>query len=459
MPEMYGTHHSKMIVLFRHDDLAQVILLTANFIERDWRMSQAIWRTPLLPLQHPTPSPTDPLQLPPLGSGPRFKDDLLAYYRGYGTTRLHALILQLQQYDFSEVRGALIASVPGRHPIHALDTKNTPVWGWPALKNILSCIPPTNTPPPPSNTENQNQPQIIIQISSIASLGDHWLSKTLLPTLSTTLPTHPPPPPPKFSIIFPTPSEIRNSIDGYASGSSIHMKISSPAQAKQLKALKPMLCHWSSDQASLPNLNRESILHALNGHAQDQEQDPSPASHPAPPRTAHRATAAPHIKTYIRFTSPSMDQISWAILTSANLSTQAWGAASTVKPGSGGGDIRICSYEIGVVVWPGLWDEGEGKGAEMVPVFGTNDPPPDEPGNGDGGDVGFGNVTGGDDGDEGTEGDWVDRERQRPRVRVGWRMPYDLPPVPYGEDEIPWSAEMPCREPDRFGRVWGGYGR
>ncbi len=91
----------------------------------------------------------------------------------------------------------------------------------------------------------------------------------------------------------------------------------------------------------------------------------------------------------------------------------------------------MCSYEIGVVVWPGLWDE-EG---EMVPVFG--------------GDVPLG---------EG-ERNGEDREREdRKMVRVGWRMPYDLPLVPYRDDEMPWSAEAPCREPDRLGRVWMGYG-
>ena len=111
------------------------------------------------------------------------------------------------------------------------------------------------------------------------------------------------------------------------------------------------------------------------------------------------------------------------------------------------------------MVWPGLWDEGEGKGAEMVPVFGTDDPPPDEPGedrlDGDGGDVELGNITGGDDGVKRSDGD---DDRERVKVRVGWRMPYDLPLVPYGEDEKPWSAEVPCREPDRLGRRWMGYG-
>ena len=134
-----------------------------------------------------------------------------------------------------------------------------------------------------------------------------------------------------------------------------------------------------------------------------------------------------------------MKNIDWAMMTSANLSTQAWGAAPTVKSG---GDIRICSYEIGIVVWPGLWDE-DGEGAEMVPVFGAEEE-----------DV----IGGNGEGDETEEREKEGEGGERQRVRVEWRMPYDLPPVAYGEDEIPWSAEVPCREPDRWGRRWMGYG-
>ena len=125
-----------------------------------------------------------------------------------------------------------------------------------------------------------------------------------------------------------------------------------------------------------------------------------------------------------------MDRIDWAIMTSANLSTQAWGAA----PSPVSGEVRICSYEIGVVVWPGLWDEEAEAEAEMLPVFGDDVP---------------------------EEREGVDREGEgedRKAVRVGWRMPYDLPLVPYRDDEMPWSAEVPCRVPDRLGRVWMGYG-
>ncbi|KAI5293024.1 hypothetical protein KEM52_005884, partial [Ascosphaera acerosa] len=132
MPEPFGTHHSKMVVLFRHDDLAQVVIHTANMIEGDWRnMTQAAWLSPMLPLRGGagageerspaarTPassaasSPRRPVSEPtaaPLGTGERFKRDLLAYLRYYGAKKTGSLVAQLERYDFSAVRGALVAS-------------------------------------------------------------------------------------------------------------------------------------------------------------------------------------------------------------------------------------------------------------------------------------------------------------------------------------------------------------
>ena len=114
-----------------------------------------------------------------------------------------------------------------------------------------------------------------------------------------------------------------------------------------------------------------------------------------------------------------MGKIDWAMVTSANLSTQAWGAGV-----NGAGEVRICSYEIGVVVWPGLWDGDNGK-AEMVPIFKKDRPAGEEDG----------------------------------RTVVGWRMPYDLPLVPYGANEKPWCASEPCGEPDWKGKTWSGNGK
>ena len=133
-----------------------------------------------------------------------------------------------------------------------------------------------------------------------------------------------------------------------------------------------------------------------------------------------------------------MTSIDWAMVTSANLSTQAWGAAA-----SAAGEVRVCSYEVGVVVWPGLWDEG---GVEMVPVFGRDGPE----------DAGMRGEEGSGGGEEG--GKVGGGDGMTVTTRVGWRMPYDLPLVPYARGEMPWCATEPCEELDWMGRKWPGFG-
>ena len=141
-------------------------------------------------------------------------------------------------------------------------------------------------------------------------------------------------------------------------------------------------------------------------------------------------------------------------MTSANLSTQAWGAAANAA-----GEVRVCSYEVGVVVWPALWDEAAEGSAEMVPVFGRDMPKEEgeKGGAGDGNGAGSG-VESGNGSGSGQEG-----EKEGARVgsvvktRVGWRMPYDLPLVPYAKEEMPWCATEPCEELDWMGRKWPGF--
>ena len=151
---------------------------------------------------------------------------------------------------------------------------------------------------------SRSHAHIVTQISSVASVGEKWLTETFFPALSITFPharlaNVVPAPKPKQSIIFPTAAEIRNSIDGYSSGGSIHMKSATAVQQRQVDFIRPMLCHWSPQP---PNSERAV-----------KQGNP------------HRHPAAPHIKTYVRFKDTNMQEIEWAMLTSANLSTQAWG--------------------------------------------------------------------------------------------------------------------------------------
>jgi tyrosyl-DNA phosphodiesterase-1 len=419
IPDPFGTHHSKMLILFRHDDIAQVVIHTANMIERDWRnMTQAVWRSPLLPLKEPATIPVDSKQDTQsfrIGSGERFKVDLLRYLAKY-ENRLKALTQQLADYDFSSIRAAFIGSAPSRQKPVAVKSAVVTSFGWLGLGEILSTV-------PVGNNGSSSRPTVVAQVSSIATLGQ---SPTWLTHFRSVLSNHSPTTSPQsanpvtkgvnpklkgksssiaseadLKIIFPTPDEIRTSLDGYASGGSIHTKIQSAAQQKQLEYLRPLLCHW--------------------------KYSPIPESAAPPRREAHRGPAAPHIKTYIRFSDASKSRIDWMMLTSANLSKQAWGEMENKK-----GEVWIQSYETGVFVWPAVYGDGESTG--MVPVFGRDTPMAEDESGMDGGE-----------------------EDVQQRTVVGVRMPYDLPLTPYGADEVPWCATLPQSEPDWMGRIWGGY--
>jgi tyrosyl-DNA phosphodiesterase 1 len=128
-----------------------------------------------------------------------------------------------------------------------------------------------------------------------------------------------------------------------------------------------------------------------------------------------RNRAAPHIKTYIRF-GPESDTIDWVLVSSANLSKQAWGDANK------NGTLSVSSYEIGVLVWPSLFE----KNAVMVPAFKADQPTAEA----------------------------VEDMVKQGKAVVGMRMPYSWPLQRYGETEKPWIAIWNYDEPDWKGNMW-----
>jgi tyrosyl-DNA phosphodiesterase-1 len=118
------------------------------------------------------------------------------------------------------------------------------------------------------------------------------------------------------------------------------------------------------------------------------------------------------------------------MVSSANLSTQAWGAAVNSS-----GEVRISSWEIGVVVWPELFLDGDTSKAKqagslealMVPCFKRDEP-----------DI--------------TQLDSVVSDEAL--TVVGFRMPYDLPLTPYSASDEPWCATASHPTPDWRGQSW-----
>jgi tyrosyl-DNA phosphodiesterase-1 len=178
------------------------------------------------------------------------------------------------------------------------------------------------------------------------------------------------------------------------------MKTQSAAQQKQVQYLRPHLCQWAGD----------TLMPGAQINLLDESK-----------REAGRRRAAPHIKTYICFANKNKKTIDWAMVSSANLSTQAWGAAT-----NGNGEVRVCSWEIGVLIWPDLFRSGledeKSPDAVMVPCFKEDTP-----------------LLSGDEKDS---------------VVVGFRMPYDLPLTPYGASDEPWCATAEYELPDWRGQSW-----
>jgi MATE family multidrug resistance protein len=227
MPEIFGTHHSKMMILFRSDNTAQIIIHTANMIPKDWtNMTNAVWKSPKLPLLKVPDMMHQHGQTLPVGSGQRFKAELLSYLMKYDSYRVTCKPL-------ADHLGNFIASVPGKHDLR---DASRPAWGWAGLRRCLQDVP-----------VEPGESAIVVQISSIATLGakDDWLQRTLFDSLATSLTLNANRP--SFKVVFPTADEIRNSLDGYDSGKSIHTKIQSAQHIRQLQYLQPILHHWAND--------------------------------------------------------------------------------------------------------------------------------------------------------------------------------------------------------------------
>lgn len=125
-------------------------------------MTQAVWRSPLLPLQKPG-TPATASMMPGFATGARFKRDLLSYLRAYGPKKTGPLVQELNRVDFDSVRASLVASTPSKQVYSKLDSDKATLWGWPALRDATSRI-PVQAKAKNGNQRPTMQPHIAIQV-------------------------------------------------------------------------------------------------------------------------------------------------------------------------------------------------------------------------------------------------------------------------------------------------------
>ncbi|EWC44964.1 hypothetical protein DRE_01023 [Drechslerella stenobrocha 248] len=488
LPDAFGTHHSKMLVLFYADDTAQVVIHTANMIPFDWRnVTQAVWRSPVLPMlsadsdgrgtdtdkptgtaasansNTPTSTPTSTAASTATkaekkeGVGYQFKEGLLAYLRVY-QRRTDKLVGMLRLYDFRGVRAVFIGHAPGEHPINGPEGG---LFGWSKLRRVLMRIGRGGGHGVSKAGKVvfpvKGHGEVVMQCSSVGTLGEAYFDDVLYPTFSTCRPnggdnafqalrTGGNAGRPSFALVFPTVENVRTSIDGWEGGSPIFMKGGKPAAVAQIQYLRSMLAVWGQPPIGIMS----DVL-----------------------VEAERGKATPHIKTYNMFSPPKASDggdgdgsnhddddddgdsdgegfvrravpMDWAMITSANLSRQAWGGPAK------GGASRVQSYEVGVLVHPGLYKDllRDDEGSVQMAAVGGRDWLRDNDDSGDGGDG---------DGQEQVRADEVQEEMDGKwrTVKVAIRLAYDYPLRRYSAGDEPWCRdEAYGNARDRRGMRW-----
>ncbi|XP_076098892.1 tyrosyl-DNA phosphodiesterase 1-like [Mytilus galloprovincialis] len=291
---IYGTHHTKMMILLYEEGM-RVVIHTSNLVERDWyQKTQGMWISPLFPKLKKEENKSNFSR----GDSPtNFKKDLLDYIGSYKAYQLKDWQQNIADHDMSSAKVVIIGSSPGRHM-----AENKHKFGHMRLRKVL------NTHGPPKDFV-KSWP-VIGQYSSIGSLGatkDAWLATEFLQSLATVEGSSCVPLASiDLKLIFPTKDNVRCSLEGYPAGASIPYSIN---VAKKQTYLHSYFHHWIS-------------------------------------KGRGRSRAMPHIKSYCR-PSPSSQEVAWFLVTSANLSKAAWGALE--KKGS---QLMIRSYELGVLFLP-----------------------------------------------------------------------------------------------------------
>ncbi|CAI8612455.1 unnamed protein product [Vicia faba] len=141
-----------------------------------------------------------------------------------------------------------------------------------------------------------------------------------------------------------------------------------------------------------------------------------------------RHHAMPHIKTFARYNNQNL---AWFLLTSANLSKAAWGALQ-----KNNSQLMIRSYELGVLFLPSVLKRGCGFSctSNVKQSKGTSEMKKTKL------------VT--------LTAPTRDTTHSSSEVIIQLPVPYELPPLPYSSEDVPWSWDRRYFKKDDYGQVW-----
>lgn len=327
---------TKMMINMYKDDTLEVVVHTANLQQLDWEQkTQGIWRSGRL--QRGVKGEVQANDI-----GFKFKSDLIKYLEAYRKGGINDMVEVFKKYNFSPVKAIFVGSVPGTY------SKDSNLFGLQKMRHALRT----------SKMDVGKDDFTIAQASAISSITKDQYKEFQM--VLSTIPSNPLTKILPFKLIFPTVDEVQESIKGWASGGSIFFNSASQRGAAQLDLMRPHLCRWKAEYTG-------------------------------------RTRVTPHIKSYMRIDSSK--NIKWCLVTSANVSKQAWGY--TVKKT---GALTIASYEAGVLLLP----ERHSKSSFTQEELG---------------------------------------------------LPYDLPPTPYSPNDKIWSiqAMMDSEVPDWLGATCKEY--
>ncbi|EME28681.1 tyrosyl-DNA phosphodiesterase 1 [Galdieria sulphuraria] len=356
LPFPYGTHHTKLIILF-YPTKVRFVLTTANMIQSDWE-----YKTQGMFLKD-FPQKTGELKSCP------FLETMDDYLSALGEPLRYYRSL-LCQYDFSKAGVVLIPSVPGYHGGRNLDK-----YGHRSLHSNISQYCCISDEQRIRRKTTHSTIRLLLQCSSMGSISEKWLKQELFHSMVSScwkqedwqycF---------EWDLIWPSVQQVRNSIQGYASGAAF------PWTKKNYRSFQSShLCLWNA-------------------------------------YFFRRNAWLPHMKSYMAYEESG--NIFWFLLTSANLSTAAWGRL--VRNQS---QLFIRSYELGVLWTPMLCSYT----CPMDNVIQLTTPQ---------------HIT-----------SYYPREKNN-NILFCLPLPFQLPPQHYDSNDSPWLWDAIYKSPDRLGNVW-----